>query len=347
MLFRHIIRLLHFTLLLSAIVKPNYSSAAEVSISSNAVVFSYHRVGESRYPSTNITIKQFEAHLAELKSGGYNVLPIPKIIMAIKNRESLPNRTVGISFDDAYSSIYEKAWPRLKSYDFPFTIFISTDPIDKKIANFMTWIQINEMAKAGVTIGSHTSSHLHMPTATEKTNIEELERSQKSLAKALGIKSNIFAYPYGETSLNIKALVKKSGFLAAFGQHSGAFDQTSEIFNLPRFSINEAYAGIERFRLAANTLALQISDFTPADPFLTSNNPPAIGFTITSNFKSLNQLSCFTSHAGQTRIEILSNKRVEIRADQPFPIGRTRLNCTLQGIKGRWHWFGRQFYRPS
>ena len=244
-------------------------------------------------------------------------------------------------------SIYETAWPRLKSYGFPFTIFIATDPIDRKSANFMTWTQIQEMAKAGVNIGSHTGSHLHMPLETNINNLEEIERSQKRLEMALGIRPNIFAYPYGETSLNTQIIIKESEFIAAFGQHSGAFDQTSEIFNLPRFSMNEDYAGIERFRLAANTLALQITDITPADPFIASNNPPAIGFTIISKTKSLNQLSCFFSHTGQTKIELLSNKRVEIRSKKPFPKGRTRLNCTLPGIKGRWHWFGRQFYSPS
>ncbi len=347
MFFSRIIGFFYFIIALFAITETNYSSANEVLIESNAVVFAYHRVGENRYPSTNVTIKQFEAHLAELKLGGYNVLPLPEIILSLKTGKSLPNRTVGISFDDAFLSVYKNAWPRLKENGFPFTIFIATDYVDNNSPNFMNWSQIQEMTKAGVTIGSHTGSHLHMPIASEQENIEEVERAQKRINEVLNKTPSLFAYPYGETSLKIQELIKKLGFIAAFGQQSGAFDQTSEMFSLPRFSMNENYGSLKRFRLAANTLALQISDVTPKDTFFTNDNNPVIGFTLMSNFKRLDQLSCFASHTGQTRIELLGNRRIEIRFDTPLPIGRTRLNCTMPGVKGRWHWFGRQFFRPN
>ena len=347
MFFRRKIRLIFFIIVLFAITKPDNSGANELVADTNAVVFAYHRVGENRHPSTNVTIEQFDAHLTELKSGKYNILALPEIIKSLKTGKSLPDRTVGISFDDAYLSVYENAWPRLKANGFPFTIFIATDHIDSNSPNFMTWEQIQEMANAGVTIGSHTGSHLHMPIATEQKNIEEIERSQKRITENIKKKPELFAYPYGETSLKLQEIIKKLGFNAAFGQQSGAFDQTSDIFNLPRFSMNENYGSIERFRLAANTLALQISDITPADTFITNGNIPVIGFTLMSNFKSLDRLSCFASHTGQTRIERLGDKRIEIRIDAPLPIGRTRLNCTMPGIKGRWYWFGRQFYRSN
>lgn len=346
MFFRRIFGFIYLIIALSAIANPNYSSANQLLIGSNAVVFAYHRVAENRYPSTNVTLKQFEAHLAELKTGGYNVMALPKIIMSIKAGKSLPDRTVGISFDDAYLSVYNKAWPRLKANGFPFTIFVATDHIGNNATNFMTWAQIQEMDMAGVTIGSHTGSHLHMPIASEQKNISEIERSQKRIAEALNKSPIIFAYPYGETSLKIQSIIEKMGFIAAFGQQSGAFDKTSNLFNLPRYSMNENYASIKRFRLAANTLALQVSDITPADTLLTNDNPPVIGFTLISNLKDLDQLSCFASHTDQTRIELLGNKRIEIRMEENFPEGRTRINCTLPGIQGRWHWFGRQFYRP-
>ena len=50
----------------------------------SAVVLMYHRFGESKYPSTNIGIDQFEAHIEELQDGGYTVLPIPSILSLMK-----------------------------------------------------------------------------------------------------------------------------------------------------------------------------------------------------------------------------------------------------------------------
>jgi peptidoglycan/xylan/chitin deacetylase (PgdA/CDA1 family) len=347
MLFRRMTKLFFCALLVIATTNPNYLNATEVSTRSNAVIFAYHRFGENRYPSTNITIEQFEAHLEELKTGEYTVLPLPHIIRRIKAGKGLPDRTVGISIDDAYLSVYTHAWPRLKAAGFPFTIFIATDPVDREAANFMTWTQIQEMVKDGVTLGSHTASHPHMPTESQQKITGEIKRSQKRFLDLFGLAPDIFAYPYGETSLKIQALAKKLGFLAAFGQHSGAFNSTSEMFNLPRFSINEKYAGIKRFRLAANALALPVTDITPADPFFDAATPAAIGFSLISEIKGLKRLSCFTSHNGRAQIKRLGKKRIEVRFNEPLPIGRTRLNCTLPGDKGRWHWFGRQFYRPK
>ncbi|MBT3306791.1 MAG: polysaccharide deacetylase family protein, partial [Alphaproteobacteria bacterium] len=97
----------------------------------NAVVIMYHRFGESRYPTTNVTIKQLEAHIEELKTGDYTVLPLPDIIKAMQGGQPLPARTIAISIDDAYLSVFTEAWPRLKAAGFPFTVFVATDPVDQ------------------------------------------------------------------------------------------------------------------------------------------------------------------------------------------------------------------------
>ncbi|MFQ5763801.1 MAG: chitin deacetylase, partial [Rhodospirillales bacterium] len=157
----------------------------------------------------------------------------------------------------------------------------------------------------------------------------------------------LFAYPYGESSLVVQRLVEGAGFVAAFGQHSGAIGSGGNRFDLPRFAMNETYGGEARFRLAVNALPLPVTDVTPADPLITGNNPPAMGFTITRALKGLDRLACFSSHAGRARLERLGQRRIEVRVDEAFPKGRTRVNCTLPADGGRWHWFGRQFYRPG
>ncbi|MBT7943541.1 MAG: polysaccharide deacetylase family protein [Alphaproteobacteria bacterium] len=313
----------------------------------NAVVIMYHRFGESRYPTTNVTIKQLEAHIEELKTGDYTVLPLPDIIKAMQGGQPLPARTIAISIDDAYLSVFTEAWPRLKAAGFPFTVFVATDPVDQNTSGFMTWAQIRELAEAGVTIGAHTGSHLHMPKASPTRNLEELARSQKRYRDMLDQTPKIFAYPYGESSLSVQAMAKDAEFIAAFGQHSGAFNTDAGMFDLPRFAMNENYAGMDRFRLAINALALPVTDLTPTDPLIKTNNPPAMGFTLTRDVKGLDRLSCFAAHEGRAQLERLGQRRIEVRVKTPFPKGRTRVNCTLPGPDGRWYWFGRQFYRPE
>ena len=319
----------------------------------SAVIFMYHRFGEGDFPSTSIRMDQFEAHLKELKTGGYTVKALQDIIKAFKDGSALPDRAVALTVDDAYFSVYEKAWPRFKELGYPFTVFVSTDPVDRGIRGYMSWDQIREMGLGGATIGNHTVSHLHMAKAGISTNRRELDDSNARLLKELGYKPDLIAYPYGETSERIIQLVRSSGFTAGFGQHSGVAAKTPDLFYLPRFALNEKYGDIERFRLAANALALKVDDVTPNDPLVDkdADNPPVYGFTITGDealTKSLNRLACFTSHEGKLDVSRLGGEsgqtRIEVRMQKPLPNGRTRLNCTLPAGKGRWYWYGSQFY---
>ncbi len=313
----------------------------------SAVVLMYHRFGEGKYPSTNVTIAQFEAHIRELKSGAYTVLPVPRIIEALRRGTSLPERTVGLTIDDAYLSVYTEAWPRLKAAGFPFTLFVATEPLDRKHPDYMTWDNLREMAGAGVTIGHQSASHLHMAKASAERNRRDIARADGRFRANLGMRPKLFAYPYGEAGLAVQKLVRGADFAAAFGQHSGATGGTDDLYYLPRFAMNEKYGDLARFRLVANTLALPVTDMVPADPLITGLNPPAIGFTVVGNVQGLQRLTCFASHEGRAKVERLGTTRIEVRVKKPFPKGRTRLNCTMPAKDGRWRWLGRQFYVPG
>ncbi len=308
---------------------------------SAAVVLMYHRFGESDYPSTNIRIDQFEAHLEELKNRRYTVLPVSEIVDKVGRGEPLPDRTVGITIDDAYASVYEQAWPRLQAANFPFTLFVATDALDRALPGFMTWDQVRELAKAGVTIGSQTKSHPHLPGVPPETVKQELDASNARFVAELGERPALFAYPYGEFDLSSRELVIDRGFKAAFGQHSGVMHTVLDDFALPRFALNERFGGIDRFRLIANALPLPVTDVLPVNPVL-GDNPPALGFTVAPEISGLEGLACFASSEGEVRLERLE-RRVEVRFQEPFPPGRSRVNCTMPGPEDRWRWFGMQF----
>jgi peptidoglycan/xylan/chitin deacetylase (PgdA/CDA1 family) len=316
---------------------------------SSSVIIMYHRFGESEYPSTNIRLEQLDAHIKELKSGPYTVLPVIDIIEKLKAKESLPDRTVGITIDDAYRSTYTEAWPRLKAAGLPFTVFISTAHVDNGSNRHLTWDLIREMHATGVDFGHHTVSHLHMPQASTTTIEQELIIANQRFEKELDLKPKLFAYPYGEASSTVQNIIKSNGFTAAFGQHSGVVDIAGDFSYLPRFSLNEKFSSMSRFRIIANALSIPVQDMTPNDPVININNPPAIGFTVSGELGSLNadlsRMSCFLSHDDRgTQLSILG-PRIEIRSQKPMPIGRTRLNCTMPSKQGRWRWFGYQFLR--
>ena len=307
----------------------------------SAVILMYHRFGEPDYPSTNILIDQFEEHLAEISKPRYTVMAIPEIVERISQGKSLPDRTIGITIDDAYMSVYEKAWPRLRDAKLPFTLFVATDPVDRQTAGYMSWAQIDELRKAGVIIGSQTKSHPHMPSVSIEEAKRELDLSNMRFKAELGSRPELFAYPYGEFNLAIRDLVVDRGFKAAFAQNSGVVNRFLDAFALPRFALNEQFGGIDRFRLIANALPLPVTDILPADPVL-GDNPPALGFTVVPGVGNISTIACFASNQGEVSLERLE-RRVEVRFLTPFPPGRSRINCTMPGPEGRWRWFGMQF----
>ena len=312
----------------------------------SAVVFMYHRFGESAYPSTNVRLEQFEAHINEFSSGRYAVKSLPDILAALRNGNPLPERTIGISIDDAFMSVYREAWPRLRKAGLPFTLFVATDPIDRRRRGYMSWDQIRELARGGVTIGSQTASHLHMAASS---NAADLEKSNLRFEAELDRLPTIIAYPYGEYSLDVRVVSQIAGFEFGFGQHSGVLHDKADFSFLPRFALNETYGDISRLKFAANALPLAVTDVLPADPKLSlEQNPPSIGFTVGGEaVKALRRIACYTSGQGRSPVERLGKRRVEVRPELAFRPGRTRINCTVPAKEDRWRWYGLQFYVPK
>lgn len=312
-----------------------------------AIIIMYHRFGETEFPSTNIRLDQFDAHLDELKNGDYTVMAIPEILQRLQAGAGVPEQTVGITIDDGYRSIFDKAWPRLSKAGFPFTVFIATEPIDGNRKSYMSWTQIRQLRDSGVTIGAHTVSHRHMPRASEAVNKNEIDSSNRRFIDELGAVPSLFSYPFGEASLALQRLAKSAGYIASFGQHSGVLHRRSNPYYLPRFALNEQFGEIGRFRMIINTLPLPVVDITPANPTLGANNPPDFGFTVAKPLPNLARLRCFPSNGAAVKMERLPPRRFEIRIAKPFAAGRSRINCTLRTDSGRFRWFGMQYFVPN
>ena len=131
----------------------------------------------------------------ELLKPKYNVINIDKALQAINNSKLVKDRSIVITIDDAYSSVFNYAWPIFKKHKLPFTLFVSTDVIDNKIPGYMSWEEIRILRDNGVTIGSQTKSHPHMHKLSKNKIIKELTVSSKRFVSEIGGKPKFFAYP--------------------------------------------------------------------------------------------------------------------------------------------------------
>lgn len=334
--------------------------AAAAAGSSGAVVFMYHRFGETAYPATNVRLEQFDAHLDHLAAAGYRVWPLARILEHLRERRPIPDRTVALTVDDAYLSVYREAWPRLKRRGWPLTVFVSTDAVDQRLPAFMSWVQMRELQRDGVAFANHSASHDSLilrragedATAWRARVRADLARAQQRLTEELGAAPLLFAYPYGEYDEPLAELVRELGY-TAFGQHSGAIGPLSDARALPRFPMAEAYAGPADFRAKAASLALPVRAVEPWDPRVEGAAPPRMQVTLEAGDARLSALRCFDQHGETIEVTWIEQGRetavFTARAGRDLPPGRSRYNCTAPSTAqpDRYYWFSHPWIRPA
>ena len=313
-------------------------------IESHAVVLMYHRFDESKYPSTNIQSKQFIAQLDYLEKNDFRVWSLQKIVHHLQSQIPIPDKTVGISIDDAYISVYQVAFPILKKRNLPFTVFVATEPVDNKNPGYMSWDHLREMVKVGVDIGNHSRTHLHFVNQKKNESKNDwLQRIENDVLYAsrriddeLGIKTNFFAYPYGEYNLTIATLMENLGFIS-FGQHSGAMGERNNMNFLPRYPLSESFADLNNFKDKALSLPLPILTIKPLE-VVTQSNKPELEIRLDTKIVKARDLRCYAASQGVLDMDWKGGGVVSVQATMPFSTRRSRYNCTLP-MRGRYYWY--------
>lgn len=324
--------LLFITLIPAALATP----PIENNENSHAVIFMYSHIGVSKYPDTNISIKQFSAHLDYLEKNKYQVWPLEKIVAHLKNGSAIPDRTVAITFDDGHISVVKHAYPRLKKRGWPFTVFIYTDAMDQHPKHYITWEQMREMRQHGARFANQSKTHDHLIRRRKKeTTIAwtvrvraDIEHAQQRIEDELGQTPEgtpmLFSYPYGEYTLALATIVAELGYVG-MGEQSGPAGRYSDLRVLPRYPISEGHDSVEEFAVKASSLPLPVTEVQPWEALLTpyrmykcgvrqgcrerqKSNPPHMIVTLAASDARLDQLACQVSGQGLVKVKWLDKK---------------------------------------
>jgi peptidoglycan/xylan/chitin deacetylase (PgdA/CDA1 family) len=224
------------------LVHPNpmgvYSSGYQT-----VMILCYHRFGPNKSKMV-ITPENFDAQMAYLKKHGYRVIPLSSIHSFLKGEAALPQRAVVITIDDGYRSSHDIAYPILKKYNFPATMFIYSDFAGSKDA--LGAIQMKEMIESGlVDIQPHSKTHTSMAKrlanesneAYRKRVDEEIRIPGLQIRKGLGLPLHTFAYPYGESNEFMISQLKNAGYGAGVTVIAGGNPAFAYPFKLRRTMI--------------------------------------------------------------------------------------------------------------
>jgi len=304
----------------------------------------YHRFNESKYPSTNIQMEVFLKQLDMIEQ--MNIKFIDPKDFRQKLSENKRERKILLTVDDGLLSFYKNAWPVLREKKIPFILFVNTREVGSY--NYMNWDQIIEISNSDIVeIGNHSHCHEYLVDESPEFIKKDILKSIEIFEKKLGKNSEFFSYPFGEYSLEFKKVIKDLGFKYAFGQHSGVIDETKDLWELPRFPINEKYGEINRFKTLMKTLPLKYKNIFPKERYLLkSKNPPNIQIEFYENIKNLNKINCYSNEGGKWRNSNLKFSRknfLEISISEKFVGERGRINCSLREENGFWRWLGIQF----
>lgn len=341
--------LLRLSMFLPALLPVTALQAAE-----HAVITIYHHVSEDTPPSTSLSPAQFREHMYYLRDQGFSVLPLDKVIKALHERQQVPDKTVVLTFDDGYSSVYEEAFPLLQELEFPFTVFINTQPVNDGQGGYMSWDDLRHMADAGVLIANHMINHPYMidplPGGSDEQRIERLRQemlmAEQQIREQTGQSHKLLAYPFGEYDPLIKRMVADEGFIG-IAQHSGAIGFDSDFQALPRFPLAGAYAELESVIPKLQSLPFKVLRQEPQSPLTDSRNP-ALTLQMENTGFNAAALSCY---AGGEPLEIdwIDQEALlfRIQPAEDFNSRRWSYNCTAPSRENgnRFFWYSKLWIR--
>ena len=225
-------------------------------------VLAYHKVGTVELGGTWCGAAQFSSHLEALQSADYQTVgtadfqaalaalgstgspqgdqpqPSPRCSEAPASRSK--QRRVLLTFDDAFESFAETAWPALAQRRMQALLFVVTDfvgrsatwdlPLPGRRVRHLSWSALRELVDAGVEIGCHSARHVDLRRLSSLRLAQELEHSRRTLEDQLGIGIRAFSWPFGRWNRACCEAARQSGYQLGFAMSpQGRNDQINDM----------------------------------------------------------------------------------------------------------------------
>ena len=261
------------------------------------VVLGYHDFSEKK-KATEMLIKSdsFRKQMQALKDLKLNVISMEDFIAWKKGEKEIEDKSVVITIDDGWRSVYTYAYPVLKEYGYPFTVFLYTNYVDGGDLA-LTSKMIKEMQENGCSIGCHSVSH-PFPSKVKKEKAKgadsfnkylkmEMASSREKLKEKFNVDVTSYAYPGGFVTDEMIPVAEEAGYDCLFTVLPGKVTRDLPNGKLPRYIILGTHDYI--FRNATTFPATATSKGTDGALIETTAHPvtPAPGEVITDRLPTV------------------------------------------------------------
>lgn len=201
-------------------------------------VLMYHSIGLNKAHFT-VMPEAFRAQMAFLKERGFEVVSLAECLRRAKAGET--GKLVALTFDDGYRDFLTDAWPVLRTYGFPASVFLIAGRMDadyeasggEKIP-LLSWEEAASLQREGAAFGSHTMTHPKLTKLPPEEARKELETSRDVLRQRLGLEASFLCYPHGRNSEAIRAMAREAGYLGGLSVTPGHPGPDTDPFDVPR-----------------------------------------------------------------------------------------------------------------
>lgn len=202
-------------------------------------VLCYHRIGGPRELGvTRVSAAVFRRQMETLARDGWRSLTLAEYCSAFP----VPRSAFLLTFDDAYASLADYAYPVLAELGFTATTFVITDFVGRENTwdmrytwrrlRHLDWDTIETWRARGFDFGSHTATHRRLTWLSAQELDDELSRSREMLADRLGpLAGSAIAYPFGAVTPAVRERAGAMGYSLGFGGPRG---DATDVLNLRR-----------------------------------------------------------------------------------------------------------------
>lgn len=219
----------------------------KVDDSVRVTVLGYHDFSATKKATEMlIPTDKFRKQMQAIKDLGYDVISMHDFIAWKSGEKKIKDKSILITIDDGWKSVYTDAYPILKEFEFPFTVFLYTNYVDGG-GSALTTPMIQEMQKNGCTIGSHSISHPYpgkIKSERKKGDKEftdylrkEMGGSKKQLENQFKQKVTSYAYPGGFVTEEMLPISTELGYQCLFTVLPGKVTASLPDTTLPRYVI--------------------------------------------------------------------------------------------------------------
>ncbi len=197
----------------------------------------------------SVSPELFARQLDAIQAAGYTTISLYDLQANLWEGAPLPEKSVVITFDDAYRDNYTNAFPLLQERGMIATIFVVTDFMDEERPAYLTWDMAREMLAAGISIESHGRNHISLKNQSPDYLVWQALGSLETIQYELGVRPRFVSYPAGEFDDQTVAIFESANYWAGFTTIQGATHSTDDLFRLHRVRVRNTTEPEELVRL--------------------------------------------------------------------------------------------------